>query len=84
MKTAKIIIRSMSYDEFDAYQDFIDDLKAQGLSEEKLGRKAARWVMENIYAADLSQRDITPGEVMRIVSETTTATLEVEESDEKN
>ena len=80
----KITIRSMSYDEFDAYQDFIDELKDQGVKEDKIGRKAARWVMENVYKVDLSRNDCTPGQIMQIVADTTEATLKTEDKDEKN
>lgn len=79
-----IAIRSMTYDEFDAYQDFIDDLKDKGVKEERIGRKAARWVMEKVYKVDLSKTGITPGQVMKIVADTTEATLKVEEENEKN
>lgn len=77
-------IRSMSYDEFEAYQDFLDDLKDKGMKEERIGRKAARWVIENIYKLDLSKTDITPGTVMQIVADTTEATLKAEDLNEKN
>lgn len=80
----KIAIRSMTYDEFDVYQDFIDDLKDQGIKEDRVGRKAARWIMENIYKVDLSKTGLTPGEVMKVVTDTTEATLKVEEENEKN
>lgn len=80
----KIEIRSMTYDEFDQYQDYLDGLKDKKVKEEKMGRMAARWVMENVYKVNLSEQGLTPGQIMQIVADTTEATLKVEEKDEKN
>lgn len=82
--TKKIKVRSMTFNEFDAYQDYVDSLKDKKVKEDKMGRLAARWVMEQIYKIDLDADALTPGEVMQIVADTTEATLKTEEQDEKN
>lgn len=79
-----IDIRPMTQNEYDAYQDYLEELQAKKVSDSKLIRKLINYVCEKIYGMDLDAKENTPAVCMYIFNETTKVTNEVNEEEIKN
>lgn len=77
-------IKAMNFNQFDQYQDYVEELEEKGVKQNKVGRLAAKWVIENVYGVCIENADLTPGQIMSVVSKTIEATLKNEDENAKN
>lgn len=79
-----IQIRAMSQKEYDAYQDYLEELQEQGIKDNRLIRKLINYVCEKIYGMDLDDKNNTPGLCMYVFTQTNDITNRMDEEELKN
>ena len=83
----KMEVRKMTFTEYDAYLDYMEELKDKAESKEismrKMGFNLAKWVLEKIYGIDLSKVDYSNA-LWKLFEDTVALTEEREIGDEKN
>ena len=83
----KMPVRKMTFTEYDAYLDYMEELKDKAekkeISMRKMGFNLAKWVLEKIYGMDLSKIEYS-NDLWKLFEETVALTEERELADEKN
>lgn len=79
-----IEIRSMTMLEYDAFQDYVDELEKENYTDEKKARKIAMYVCEKIAGMNLNDKSATIAKVMKVYDDIINATKEENEKQEKN
>lgn len=79
-----IEIRPMTQMEYDAYQDYLEELQDKKTKDAKLIRKLINYVCEKIYGMDLNAKENTPALCMYVFNETTKVTNDLNEEEIKN
>lgn len=79
-----IKIRFMTFDEYGAYQDYVEELNDKGFKESKISRMGAAWIMKNIYNVDVAKTNIRAGVILDVLKKTIEETFKEEASVEKN
>lgn len=80
----KLQMRPMSYDEWEQYQDYIEEMQQANLTPDKLTRKLARYVGEKIYGLDPKDNKVSIVIFMKALQDTMELTNKQNEEEVKN
>ena len=79
-----IEIRPMTQMEYDAYQDYLEELQDKKTKDAKLIRKLINYVCEKIYGMDLNSKECTPNVCLAVFQQTIELTNKLDEEEIKN
>lgn len=79
-----IEIKALTFNEQNAYDDFVEELKGKNYTEDKVLRESIKYICENIYKMDLNDAKHTMMTCLYVFGKTMEASQKLEEDELKN